>query len=83
MKEKKDYIKDISEIRSIMERSSRFISLSGLSGVMAGLYALVASYLAYCYVYMDDSLFTYRKSYVLDDYTYRSLIYLALITFVA
>ena len=42
-----DYLKDISEIRSIMERSSRFISLSGLSGVMAGIYALLGAYVAY------------------------------------
>ena len=32
---------DLSHIRSMMERSSRFISLSGLSGVFAGLSALV------------------------------------------
>ena len=42
-----DYLKDISEIRSIMERSSRFISLSGLSGVMAGIYALIGAYVAH------------------------------------
>ena len=42
-----DYLKDISEIRSIMERSSRFISLSGLSGVMAGVYALIGAYVAH------------------------------------
>ncbi len=42
-----DYLKDITEIRSIMERSSRFISLSGLSGVMAGVYALVGAYVAH------------------------------------
>lgn len=42
----KDYLKDISEIRSIMERSSRFISLSGLSGVIAGIYALAGAYVA-------------------------------------
>lgn len=42
-----DYLKDISEIRSIMERSSRFISLSGLSGVMAGIYALAGAYVAH------------------------------------
>ncbi len=34
---------DLSHIRSMMERSSRFISLSGLSGVFAGLFALAGS----------------------------------------
>ena len=46
MKPTKEYLEDISEIRSIMERSSNFISLSGLSGVMAGLYALIGAYFA-------------------------------------
>lgn len=34
------HLEDLKEIRSIMERSSRFIYLSGLSGIFAGLYAL-------------------------------------------
>lgn len=38
--ENKDYLKDILEIKSIMNKSSRFISLSGLSGILAGIYAL-------------------------------------------
>lgn len=42
MKEK-DYLKDIIEIKSIMNKSSRFISLSGLSGILAGIYALVGA----------------------------------------
>ena len=36
-----DYLKDISEIKNLMNKSSRFISLSGLSGVLAGIYALI------------------------------------------
>jgi len=47
MKEKQDYIRDIAEMRSMMERSSRFLSLSGLAGVMAGIYALAGAYVAY------------------------------------
>ncbi|WP_372794928.1 hypothetical protein [Lutibacter sp.] len=42
----KDYLKDISEIKSIMNKSSRFISLSGLSGIIAGIYALIGAFLA-------------------------------------
>lgn len=41
------YLDDISEIKDIMNRSSRFISLSGLSGVLAGVYALIGAGLAY------------------------------------
>ncbi len=41
-----DSLKDIQDIRRIMERSSRFISLSGLSGIAAGVCALVACWFA-------------------------------------
>jgi hypothetical protein len=47
MKEKQDYIKDVAEIRSMMERATKFLSLSGWSGIMAGIYALIGVYLAY------------------------------------
>ena len=42
-----DYLKDISEIKNLMNKSSRFISLSGLSGILAGIYALVGAAAAY------------------------------------
>ena len=38
---------DLSHIRSMMERSSRFISLSGLSGVFAGFTALLGGIYVY------------------------------------
>ena len=47
MKGKQDYIQNIAEIRSMMERSSKFLSLSGLAGIMAGIYALIGAYIAY------------------------------------
>ncbi len=43
-------LETLTEIRDLMERSSRFISLSGLSGVFAGLYALAGAYAAYKYL---------------------------------
>ena len=39
--------KELASIRNIMERSSKFISLSGLSGVLAGIYALIGAVIAY------------------------------------
>jgi hypothetical protein len=50
MSQEKDYLKDITEIRTMMERSSRFISLSGLSGVFAGVVALIGAGVAYLYL---------------------------------
>ncbi len=41
-----NYLKDISEIKNMMSKSSRFISLSGLSGILAGVYALIGAYFA-------------------------------------
>ncbi len=42
----KDYSQDLSEIRSLMNRSSRFLSLSGTSGIMAGIYAIIGAGIA-------------------------------------
>jgi predicted lysophospholipase L1 biosynthesis ABC-type transport system permease subunit len=44
----------IKEIRDLMERSSRFISLSGLSGVGAGIIALAGA--LYAFFYLDYDL---------------------------
>lgn len=42
-----DYRADLAAIRSIMERSVKFASLSGWSGVLAGIYASVGAWYAY------------------------------------
>jgi len=42
-----NYIQDITEIRSMMERSSKFLSLSGWAGILAGIYALAGALIAY------------------------------------
>ena len=54
MEENKDYERDLASIRNIMERSAKFISLSGLSGVLAGVYALFAAVYAYQYIYWRE-----------------------------
>ncbi len=46
------HLQDISEIRSIMERSSSFLTLSGLSGVFAGIFALFGAAFAYWAIYI-------------------------------
>jgi general stress protein CsbA len=49
---KEEEIQDeLVSIRNLMERSSKFISLSGLSGILAGVYALIGAGLAYLEVY--------------------------------
>lgn len=44
--EKKDVFADLYAIRKLMERSSKFISLSGLSGILSGIYALAGARMA-------------------------------------
>lgn len=44
----------LTEIRHLMERSSRFISLSGFSGVFAGIYALLGAFAAWYYLKTHD-----------------------------
>ncbi len=46
----KNHIEDLAYIRSMMEQSSRFISLSGLSGVGAGVVALLGAAAIYLYL---------------------------------
>ena len=62
----KHYLDDISEIKNLMTKSSRFISLSGLSGILAGTYALIGGAIAYYivvnskrgYLILDGNVFT-------------------------
>lgn len=46
---------ELASIRSLMERSTRFLSLSGLAGVLAGMYALIGGWLAWGWLYRTDT----------------------------
>lgn len=50
MKEQQAYEETLTEIRSLMEQSSRFLSLSGLSGIFAGIFALIGAGVAFFYL---------------------------------
>ncbi|GAB4466080.1 MAG: hypothetical protein OHK0057_03790 [Thermoflexibacter sp.] len=52
--DKEKYIEDLKEIKDIMYRSTRFISLSGLSGVSTGVVALIGVFLAYQIVFKGN-----------------------------
>lgn len=47
MENAKQHLDSLSEIKNLMERSTKFISLSGLSGVIAGVTALIGAIFAY------------------------------------
>lgn len=78
--EKETYLQDLKEIRNIMDRSSRFISLSGLSGVSAGIIALAGAVFAYMYLYTSEDYSGYRMV-VLSGEIITKLIALGLIMF--
>jgi hypothetical protein len=46
MESQQPSLETLQDIKRMMERSSRFISLSGLSGISAGLFALAGAYVA-------------------------------------
>jgi hypothetical protein len=72
---KQKYIEDINEIKDIMHRSTRFISLSGLSGVSTGIAALAGSYIAYQTIFKDQDYLTYNAVEINNE----SIVYLLLI----
>ena len=78
----KDYIKDISEIKDLMKKSSRFISLSGLSGILAGIYALIGAYFAYDIIYVTQSPFDDYKTLVLYELEMIQLFAIALLVLI-
>ncbi len=57
-----DHLETLAEIRNLMDRSSRFISLSGLSGVIAGMLALIG--IALAYLYLGIRPFSHEPYYV-------------------
>jgi hypothetical protein len=48
-------LEDLKAIREMMEKSSKFLSLSGMSGVMAGITAIVGAAFAWFYVLGNPS----------------------------
>lgn len=73
MIEKQDPLTQLSEIRNIMERSSRFISLSGLSGVLAGIYALIGAIFAFVYLHKIPFDNPYFLQYDRSEHLLRSM----------
>lgn len=81
MKNEKDYIKDLNEIRNMMERSSKFMSLSGLSGVLAGIYAIAAAIIAYTlFNFKIDRLYYTNEELLARGLHSKNLIFLAIST---
>lgn len=48
-----EHLENLKEIRSLMERSSKFLSLSGLSGISAGVCALLGAWYAHHKIHIE------------------------------
>ena len=89
MDSEKAPIQALEEIKQMMDRGSRFVSLSGLSGVAAGVCALVAAGIAYKKLYSNrfNTIGNYRGEDPLSIselmQAKQQLFLLALITFFA
>lgn len=86
MNEQQQSLDDLQHIKKMMERSSRFISLSGLSGISAGLCALIGAWVAYPYVFgKKDFIINLNKDFQ-DDFSFITntyLFWIAAATFVS
>jgi hypothetical protein len=60
MDKNQEHLNNLSEIRSLMERSSSFLSLSGLSGISAGIIGLITS----VYVYSKIDVLEQNRDYL-------------------
>lgn len=67
MEKQTEPLETLTEIRSMMERSTRFISLNGLSGVFAGIFALIGAAVAYFYLQARGTGHLYYDNAVLSD----------------
>lgn len=63
MKETESTIQDIKAIRQMMEDSSKFLSLSGLSGVAAGVIAILGAAISYYFI-LDNGANIYDENMV-------------------
>lgn len=80
----KEIEEELVSIRSMMERSSKFISLSGLSGILAGVYALIGAGFAYNDLYNGIGRHHYNPHYrIVEDIEAAYLMILAILVLTA
>lgn len=60
----KDLYSELSTIRGLMERSAKFISISGISGILAGIYALIGAYVGFRASYGLSEQFSFGKEFL-------------------
>lgn len=74
--ENRNYLQDLQDIRQIMQKSTQFLSLSGLSGVLAGVYALVGAYFVYLLL---ENHYAYNQYVILESRTFKAILGIAFV----
>ncbi len=80
MEHQQDQLDAIKDIRSMMERSSRFLSLSGLAGIVVGLIAISGVIVAYNFLGMQFNEPGYYTRIVNSDGSLNNTVYQFLLT---
>jgi len=80
MEHQQDQLDAIKDIRSMMERSSRFLSLSGLAGIVVGLIAIAGVIVAYNFLGMQFNEPGYYTRIVNPDGSLNNTVYQFLLT---
>lgn len=68
----KNYLEDLNEIKSLMKRSTQFLSLSGFAGVFAGIYALIGAVIVK--YLLEDNQANYSEIFVNETIFYQIFI---------
>lgn len=65
MENSEKHLQDLNEIRQIMERSTKFLSLSGWAGIVAGALAILGTIAAF--LYLDSRALSYEAALLVRD----------------
>jgi|SRR5690554_301171 len=72
--ETKNYLRDLQDIKQMMSKSTQFLSLSGLAGISAGIYALVGAY------FTHHLIESHPYQYItLESLTFKAIVGIALL----
>jgi hypothetical protein len=82
MKPEGSFEQDLASIRQLMERSVKFISFSGLSGILAGVYALVGAAVAWYRIGVEQP-FRYTIGDISAPGVMNDLVVIALVVLIA
>lgn len=82
MNQHHEQLADLREIRNIMDRSSRFISLSGLSGIAAGISALIGAAVVKWYLVKHQISYSQNPGFSLTQDAVLFMISVAALVFI-